>query len=355
MISGVGIKRGGNIMFRNKGIFPIAGTAFILTFFLWVVLHPPEIQAQSLEEAARQEGKVLLYFGMAIPDIQTIANAFMKKYPFIKVEYYRAGGANLLQKILAEKATGKFNADVIQLVGSLVGAYKEEGILAKYVSPEARFYSEAIKDPEGFWINFYSTYKLFIYNTNLVSKEEAPKTYEDLLKPRWKRQIGISRNEFEWYIGMLDALGDGKGRQFMKRLGEQQIRVHAGLPQVTTLLAAGEFPLGLSNQAWAFDVMKKKAPVAILNSFNPIIDVPRCLGIAAGAPHPNAAKLMVDFLLAKEGQNVLNGIGRTSIRPDVKRGQAIEDLNLKLEPFRPKSSKQMEGLIKEYRKVIERS
>lgn len=259
------------------------------------------------------------------------------------------------RKSLLEKATGKFNADVIQLVGSLIGAYKEAGILDKYISPESRFYPEAIKDPEGFWMNFYSTYKLFIYNTNMVSKNDAPKTYEDLLKPRWKRQIGISRNEFEWYIGMLDSLGEAKGRQFMKRLGDQQIRVYAGLPQVTTLLAAGEFPLALSNQAWAFDVIKRRAPVAILNSFNPIIDVPRCIGIAAGAPHPNAARLMVDFILSKEGQNVLNGIGRTSIRPDVKREQAIEELNLKLEPFRPKSSKQMESLIKEYRKVIEHS
>lgn len=77
--------------------------ALMVAIFLCAVLPVQATHAQSLEEAAKREGKVLLYFGMAIPDIQTIADAFMKKYPFVRVEYYRAGGSNLLQKILARK------------------------------------------------------------------------------------------------------------------------------------------------------------------------------------------------------------------------------------------------------------
>jgi ABC-type Fe3+ transport system substrate-binding protein len=335
-----------------KKFFATLGKAYMLASISFLAFQLPDALAQSLEEAAKQEGMLTLYFGMPIPNIRTIADAFMKKYPYIRVDYVRAGGPNLLQKILAEKAGGKPNADVIQMVVGLIGAYKEEGILAKYVSPESKFYPEDFKDPEGFWTGLYSTYKLFIYNTKLVPSKEVPKTFADLLNPRWKKEIGIGRNEFEWYIGMLDFLGEEKGKQFMKRLGDQDVVVTSGLTLTSQLMAAGEFRLSLSSQEAALELLKAGAPVGWIPSLTPTIDVPRCIGLAAGAPHPNAAKLMVDFLLSKVGQTILNTIGRTSIRPDVKRDPALETLNLKLYPFRPKSSKQMERLVKEYRSIL---
>lgn len=338
--------------YLQKNFLATRGKTFLLVSFLFVVLYVPETLAQSLEEGAKHEGTVTLYFGMPILNIQAIADAFTKKYPFIKVEYVRAGGPNLLQKVLAEKAGGKLNADVVQMVVGLIGVYKEEGILARYVSPESRIYPEGFKDPEGFWTGFYSTYKLFLYNTKMVSGKEVPRTFDDLLKPQWKKQIGIGRNEFEWYIGMLDYLGEEKGRQFMKRLGDQELSIRNGLTIVSQLMAAGEFPLALSSQEAALELIKAKAPIGWLPLLTPTIDVPRCIGLATGAPHPNAAKLMIDFLLSREGQTILNRIGRASIRPDIKRDPVLEALNLKLYPFRPKSSKQMENLIKEYRKIL---
>ncbi len=336
----------------NKKSLRRAAKAGLAAIFLCLALLVTESRAQSLEEGAKREGVVTLYFGMPVPNIQAIADAFVKKYPFLKVEYVRAGGPNLLQRVLAEKAGGRTNADVVQMVVGLIGAYKEAGILAKYVSPESRAYPEGVKDPEGYWTGFYSTYKLFIYNTKMLPEREAPRTFEDLLHAKWKRQIGIGRNEFEWYIGMLDYLGEERGRSFLKRLGEQELVVRSGLTLASQLMAAGEYPLALSSQEAALELLKSRAPVGWLPALTPTVDVPRCIGLAAGAPHPHAAKLMVDFLLSREGQTVMNRIGRTSIRPGVQRDPVLEALNLKLSAFRPRSSKQMEGLIRDYRKVL---
>lgn len=337
---------GGNYISPRIAIV-MGGLVFLLVFF-----HIPQTFALSLEEEAKREGKVILYFGMVVPDIQAIADAFQKKYPSIKVEYYRAGGSKLLQKILVEKELGKSFADVLAPIGGLVGVYKQKGLLTRYVSPESQIYPEGFKDPEGFWTAYYTTYKLFIYNTKMVAGKEAPKIYEDLLDPKWNGKIGISNDEFEWYIGMLDFMGEERGRRFMKRLGDQNPRISSGLTLASQLLVAGEFPIALSNSKRGIALKKAGAPVECIASLNPTIATPRCVGISANAAHPNAARLMVDFILSREGQNVLNRIDRDPIRPDIRRDPDTEALNLKVFPAKPKPPELLESLMKEYRNIL---
>ncbi|MFC1817098.1 ABC transporter substrate-binding protein [Thermodesulfobacteriota bacterium] len=327
------------------------GKTLMLVTFLFALLQVPVALAQSIEDSAKREGKLTLYVTSPIPNIQTYAAAFTKKYPFIRVEYFRTGASKLLMKVMAEKAGGKPNADFIQINGGLLGIYKKKGLLTKYVSPESRFYPEEYKDPEGFSSGLWGTYKLFVYNTKMVNPKEVPKTFEDLLDPKWKRMIAMDRNEFEWYMGMLDFMGEERGRQFMKRLGDQEIRVYTGTTLVGQLLAAGEFPLALSSQHVPLRLIRMGGPVGWLPSLTAIV-VSRYIGIAADAPHPNAAKLMVNFLLSTEGQNVVSKMGRISNRPGVKKDPAIEALGLKLYPLIPKSLEQTEGFMKEFRRVI---
>ncbi len=99
-----------------------------------------------------------------------------------------------------ERRAGKAFADVVHIAGIYASLYKKEGLLGKYISPESRIYPQGFKDPEGFWTAHNSLYYSFTYNTRLVAKKELPKTYEDLLDPKWKgNKIGMNIGDFEWY------------------------------------------------------------------------------------------------------------------------------------------------------------
>ena len=138
----------------------------------------------------------------------------------------------------------------------------------------------------------------------MVDNKDLPKTYEDLLLPRWKGKIGISLDEAEWFIGMMDFLGEEKGRQFMKRLAEQNPVLRHGRSVTAMLMLAGEFPLALGVVQTTRQRIEAGAPIDMINLSAPTLAGMRMIGVHANAPHPNAAKLLLNFLLSKEGQTI---------------------------------------------------
>ena len=189
--------------------------------------------------------------------------------------------------------------------------------MEKYISPEASAYPASVKDADGTWTSFFINTHVLVYNTTMVKKEEVPRTYEELINPKWKGKIIIRDDDFPTFGMMLRVMGKDKGLNFMRRLAAQGVELRSGSTLAIQDISAGAAPLGMNLYGTRVEELKKKqAPVDwtpmefVLVSIEP-------LSVAAKAPNPNAARLFVDFLLSKEGQGLMRDRSRIPPRPDV--------------------------------------
>jgi iron(III) transport system substrate-binding protein len=348
------LKKGGNMfrLFSYKNFFSTTGKALMLASFLLVVLQAPNLNAQSIVEKAKKEGKLTFYSGLTIPDSTFVGNVFMKKYPFIKFDFIRLRAGERVQRAIMERHGNIKIADVMFSLGAELSIFRKEGLIQKYVSPEAKDWPEGFQDPEGYWTTFYTAYFTWIYNTRMVSEKEAPKRYEDLLDPKWKGKIGMSNREFEWYKGILDLMGREKGLQFMKRLADQDIRLNNGRTLTAQLMVSGEFPIALGVFHRALQMKKKGAPLHWASFPTPTLAGMRALVLHIDSPHPNAGKLFIDFMLSKEGQNTLNKIDRHPVRMDVKVDPVLEKVRRNLFPIKPTPAEVTAAHMKEFYEIF---
>jgi len=270
-----------------------------------------------LIEGAKKEGKLLWYTALNINDATMLTKRFEQLYPFIKTEMLRLGGRELVTKILMEANTRVFRADVIESVSIDGHILKKRGLLEKYISPEASAYPTSVKDPDGTWTSFFINTHVLVHNTNLVKKDEVPRTYEELINPKWKGKIIIRDDDFPTFGMMLRVMGREKGLNFMRRLAAQGVELRSGSTLAIQDISAGAAPLGMNLYGTRVEELKKKqAPIDWTPMEFVIVSI-EPLSVAAKAPNPNAARLFVDFLLSKEGQGLMRDRSRIPSRPDV--------------------------------------
>ena len=294
-------------------------TSFILLFA--ILFNSPVVFAQSdhttrLIEGAKKEGKLLWYTALNIKDADMLTKRFGEKYPFVKTQTLRLGTFQLLTKIQTEARAGAFKGDVIEIAGVTGHILKRDGVFAKYTSPESRFYPDSVKDPDQTWTSFFINTHVLVYNTNLVKKDELPRTFQEIINPKWKDKVVMSE-DFDIYGMMLKVMGRDKGLDFMRRLAAQGVGIRDGYTLAVQGVASGEVPLGLNLYGTRTEEFKKKgAPIDwipmefVLASLEP-------LAVTANAANPNAARLFVDFLLSKEAQGLMRQRFRIPSRPDV--------------------------------------
>ena len=157
-----------------------------------------------------------------------------------------------------------------------------------------------------------------VYNTKLVSPQDVPRSWNDLLQPRWKKKLGLDTKSFEWFGYMLKVMGQKNGLEYMQRLAEQNIQfTNGGRTLMAQLVAAGEMTMALVYREDVELLKDKGAPVDWV-AFEPIIPSIHPIGINIYAPHPHAARLFIDFALSREGQEAWVRLYRVPSRPDVK-------------------------------------
>ena len=269
-----------------------------------------------LIEGAKKEGKLLWYTALNIKDADMLTKRFEEKYPFVKSQTLRLGTFQLLTKIQTEARAGAFKGDVIEIAGVTGHILKKDGVFAKYTSPESRFYPDSVKDPDQTWTSFFINTHVLVYNTNLVKKDELPRTFQEIINPKWKDKVVMSE-DFDIYGMMLKVMGRDKGLDFMRRLAAQGVGIRDGYTLAVQGVASGEVPLGLNLYGTRTEEFKKKgAPIDwipmefVLASLEP-------LAVSAHAANPNTARLFVDFLLSKEAQGLMRQRFRIPSRPDV--------------------------------------
>ena len=270
-----------------------------------------------LIEAAKQEGNVSYYTTMTLSQSKKVVDKFHEKYPFIKPELFRGGGDEVLNRILNEARGGLYAWDVVSTRGDSVLTLMDSKLITSYRSPESKFISPDLVDDQSYWTAYYVNPYVLGYNTNLVKKSAVPKTYEELLDPQWKeKKISIDDSAYGLLAGLERAWGKEKAVDYFKKLAAQEPVVMRGNTNRVQLAMAGEYPLII---AYA-PTIQRETSLGHPMDWVPLEPVPvqvNPMMLAAKAPHPNAGKLFIDFLLSKEGQKMLVGFRRIPVREDV--------------------------------------
>ena len=308
-------------MFSKKNLLPlVVSTVSCILVTLLLLAMGTSTEAQdmaSVIEGAKKEGKVVFYTGMTLnPDTTAMVAEFEKKYPFVKVQTLRLSGENLLTRALTEARAKTPKADIFQASVIQVSQMKENGLLMKYIPPEGEAYGK-FRDPEGFWTGTYILPYVITYNTKLISRQEAPKKYEDLLDPKWKGKIGLESEEYQWFFHLIKIMGREKGIDYMKALSKQNLEFRKGHPLLNTLCTSGEIPIVVVCYLNEIEVLKTEgAPLEWVRfeSF-PTITAINGISIVKTASNPNAAKLFYNFMISKDGTDVFRKVFRVPARP----------------------------------------
>ncbi len=323
-------------------------------FFLALSLALPwaqRSQAQThdqLVEAARKEGEFNYYASMDLQEANLLAGKFKEKYPFLDIKLNRADSERLLTKVLAEAKAKKLGADAIQTVAFSMYTLKKQGILGRYMPVDNRFYPTDFKD-DGYWTTVYYNPYVIGYNTKLMSKENVPQTYDDLLKPMWKGKMLIEGTKAEWFAGMLQIMGKEKGMKWMRDLAKQEVMNRVGHGLLIQLVAAGEAVMDIDIPAPSVDRLKVTGAPVDWVAAGPVPGVMIGIGLAAQSAHPNAAKLYIDFILSRETQKLLQERGRW-LAPRTDSSQSVK--GLRIVPVHASEAENLETYAKNLREIF---
>ena len=326
----------------------------VFTLLLLAAGSLPNVRAASTNailDAAKREGEIVFYASMNLAEANIMIAEFEKRYPSIKVKLNRAGSEKLLTRVLAEARAKRVAADVIQTVEFSMHILKRSGVLARHISPSDSLYPKNFKD-EGFWTTVYYNPYVTAYNTRLVASRMAPKTYDDLLDPKWKGKMMMEGTKADWFAGMLQIMGQERGLQYMRQLAKQEPMLREGHELLAQLVAAGEGFFDINIPASSVDRVKEKgAPIDwIALGEAPAIMVG--IGLASQATHVNAAKLFIDFALSREGQRLQQGFGRLVARTDLASEQPAAIRQIKMEPVNPELAEKMNDYAKQLRTIF---
>jgi len=272
---------------------------------------------QRLLEMAKQEGTLTLYTSLAPTESKPLAAAFEKKTG-VKVELWRAISERVVQRTLSEAKAERHAVDVIATNGPQMETLAREKVLTTYFTPHAADLPPTGIPKHRLWMPDRLQFFVVGYNTNLVKKEDLPKSIMGFADPKWKGKLGIEAGDAEWMGTLVKKWGEVEGMAFFRKLSEMRPEVRKGHVLLAQLVAAGEIPVGLTAYSANVETLKRKgAPI----DFAPIDAIARTQGIsiAKNAPHPAAALLFVDFVLSPDdGQKLYEAMGRPPVNRKVK-------------------------------------
>ena len=272
---------------------------------------PAAERQATLEREARKEGRVVFYTTFNPADLQDLKRLFEQRYPFISLEWFRLGHERLAEKLRSETLAGKLEADVTSLPGLYSDGLRRAGVVAPNRTALRTQLLDGFTDKDGWFTGVYATALVLQYNSKLVRPEELPKDWNDLLDAKWKGQLALDQDGYEWLAGLLDTLGEERGMSFARQLAARDVAVRRGHSLLNQLLAAGEFKIVLGQyDHLAYRAVKAGTPTNYI-FMNPIFtELPTGIWVTRLSSRPHAAALLMDFLLGKERQQFFAQGGR---------------------------------------------
>jgi iron(III) transport system substrate-binding protein len=309
--------------------------------------------SDSVIEAAKKEGEVVFYGTMELTTSQKLASLFTKKYPFLKPNVIRLGSERLAERVVVEGQAKTVKADVIHESEMDFYGLLKKGLIEAYDSPQRAAFRLQYKDEKGFWTVNSETLNVIAYNTSLVKGADVPKSFADLLTPKWKGKILIDENESKWMAAAIAVWGQEKTLDFLRKLSALDAKSVGGHSQMQTLLAAGDAAIVAISLVHGVELLKRQGAPVDWVAVDPLISRQFALALLKGAPHPNAGKLYIDFMLSKETQQELAAGGYNSGRRDFE-APILKTIpaQLKIFPVRPEMGERYNEYFKLYREVM---
>src|SRR5271165_1890981 len=295
---------GGNV--GEQAMRAIVVALLLVTHAVWAA--EPD---QALIDAAREEGSVVWYSTLIINQIvRPMVEAFEAKYPGVKVEYSRSASSDVALKIVNEARARRVQSDLFD-GSNTVFLLRDLRLVTSYSPKAAASWPAELKSKDGTWTALNVFYWTSAYNTNLVKPEDVPKTYEDLLDPKWKGKIAWTYDLTPggppgFVHNILSTMGEEKGTAYLRTFAEQEpVTIPGAQRVVLDHVISGEYPLCVMILNYHAAIsMKAGAPVQWMK-LEPLLQTMGLVSITGGAPHPNAARLMVEFMLSEAGQKIL--------------------------------------------------
>ncbi len=259
---------------------------------------------QRLLAGAKKEGELILYNSMQHDSILPLQKAFESKYA-AKMRVWRGAGADILQRVTTEAKANRFDLDVMESDGFALEALYREGLLQEVRSPYQADLMPVALRPHKQWVGTRLNIHVAVYNTNRVKKATLPRTYAELLDPKYRGMLGIEADDYDWFGMVVSLLGEEKGLKLFRDIAAGNgLSVRKGHTHLTNLAAAGEVPIGLTVYMQNVDVAKKNGAPVDWFVIPPAVARANGIAMAKRSPHPHAALLFYDFMLS-DGQRIM--------------------------------------------------
>ena len=250
--------------------------------------------------AAKKEGKLTFYTSIAEPDVLPLIKPFEAKYG-IKVVVWRAGTDKVLQRTLAEAAANHNEVDVVHTGTPEMEAMSREKVFQRVDSPVYRDLVPGSVPAHHEWVATILSVWVQAYNTKLIKKQDLPKTYKDLLDPKWKGKLGIEAKNQDWFASVVDINGGGeKGLKYFHDLvAINGVSPRKGHSLLTNLVVSGEVPMALTVYNYMPAQAKAKGAPIDWFALEPAVARSNAVGVMRKASHPAAALLFHEYLLTE--------------------------------------------------------
>ncbi len=271
---------------------------------------PAYPQTKDLIAAARKEGEVDLFGSLENDVAAAINHAFETKYG-IKTRYLRGSSPVIIDRILTEHRTGKMSSDIVFTTSEPMNFInREKGLFTQYLSPSSKSYDQRLIH-KFFGPNYRSLIVGIVYNKSLIKPEEAPKSYEDLVHPKWKGKLAIGNPTLHdvtinWLASLHLVLDSSlKPNEWIKRLAAQEPLMLDSMVPVGERIASGEVAMGIAYVKYVHLYGRKGAPLDYVRGLPGYLGDGNFIGLTTKASHPNAARLFIDFFLGQESMEIM--------------------------------------------------
>lgn len=281
---------------------------------------PAQTIAQ-LKTKALQEGSVTWYTTFADKDVKPMIDAFNKEFPGITVNALRLSADKIPARIITEQKGGKYNADVVSGDSPQIAQLVQAGALQPFNPPDEAPLPSGLTLPSGYTGVVYAVTTVPAWNPGAVQKAglQPPTSWQDLTQPQWKGKFSIDPGAVNWYDALIKEMGHAKALALIQALGRNNPKLVTSHTLALTQVEAGE-PLATAT-AYGYKAAseKKKNPGEIdFANPNPLPSSLTLIDVVKNAPHPDAARLFVDWMVSKAGQQeVVDQTNHTSLRSDV--------------------------------------
>lgn len=327
---------------------------FLALIAISLLIAPRLSQAQitpDLVEAAKKEGEVMFYGAITVNSSKAMGDAFEKKYG-IKLQHWRGDATELINRALAEARAGKPAFDVTLGNEVVMTTLDQKKLFAVFDPPVAKGYPKQFLDPDKRMTPWRVLPYGLNYNHQILKAEEAPKTWEDLLAPKWKGKFGMANPGIHvttlQFVINLDKLLGAKWLNVVEGWAKQEPRLGRSLADTIQPLTSGEVPVAIG---YIKDKFQYPGPIEYVR-MNKYLASLSFAAINRQAPHPNAARLFTDFFLGAESQRIFGGFGEYVFHPEADHNFKKDVKDDQIVVMRLPSNEELESWSRKFREMF---